>query len=288
MPIEGGQDILASYIHGLRRKFNFFNKWNGRTDTPENVNLGGQLIYDGHNSIYALRGDTQQDFWRYSINENTWALLTDITVVSKWGSLAYDGGDYIYAIEGNGTKKFRRYSISGNSWAAMTDLDYVVGGETALAYDGGDYIYAINGNVNRFSRYSITGNSWTAMATTIHSSPICSKIIYDGDDYIYYLTQQTTGRLERYSITGNSWTRLTNVPANLVTGATLTGDNGDFLYIVGNLKKFWRYSIKDDAYVAMASLDEDVNGGNSLEFVGNSYIFYLNGDGGKHFYRYII
>ncbi|MDD3102264.1 MAG: DUF2341 domain-containing protein, partial [Patescibacteria group bacterium] len=89
------------------------------------------MTYDG-TYIYALRGNSTTDFYRYDISGNSWSAMTSITAaVGAGGSLTYDG-TYIYALRGGITTDFYRYDISGNSWSAMTDFPSISGWASTL------------------------------------------------------------------------------------------------------------------------------------------------------------
>ena len=57
--------------------------------TPSDIYQGGSLANLGDDSIYVLRGDRQDDFWRYSISSNSF------TTLSNTPSKIDDGGSMI-------------------------------------------------------------------------------------------------------------------------------------------------------------------------------------------------
>lgn len=91
------------------------NKWYLMADTPDKVQWGGSLTYDG-SDIYALRGKDSKDFWKYDITSNTWSPIADTPdKVKEGGSLTYDGNG-IYTLRGKDTKSFWKYGLPSIIW----------------------------------------------------------------------------------------------------------------------------------------------------------------------------
>jgi hypothetical protein len=173
--------------------------------------------------LYALRGLSTTDFWRYDITTNSWTAMTATPApVQSGGALIYDG-TYIYALRGLSTTDFWRYDIANNSWTAMTDTPAPVQSGSALINDG-TYIYALRGNSSTdFWRYDIANNSWTARASTPAQVAGGSALSYDSS-YIYALRGNSSRTFWRYSIAGNTWTATgdrTNTPDTVGAGGSL-------------------------------------------------------------------
>ena len=61
---------------------------------------GGALGSNG-TGIYALRGDSKKDFWKFDVSSGTWSTLDDAPQnVKAGGSLRYLGGGF-YALRGD-------------------------------------------------------------------------------------------------------------------------------------------------------------------------------------------
>ncbi|MDD3102256.1 MAG: fibronectin type III domain-containing protein [Patescibacteria group bacterium] len=153
----------------------FSSVWSSLTAITGATGAGGSSVRVG-NYIYALRGGSRTDFYRYDISGNSWSAMTSVTAaIGAGGALTYDG-TYIYALRGGSTTDFYRYDISGNSWSAMTSVLGTVGTGGSLTYDG-TYIYALRGGGTAdFYRYDISENFWTGSAgfyykTTLQSNP---------------------------------------------------------------------------------------------------------------------
>jgi len=218
--------------------------------------------------LYALRGLSTTDFWRYDIVNNSWVLMTATPApVQSGGALIYDG-TYIYALRGNDTTDFWRYDITHNSWTAGASTPAIVGAGGALTY-AGTYIYALRGRTTtEFWRYDIVNNSWTARASTpANVTDSGGRLIYDGSN-IYALRGNSTTDFWRYDIINNSWTARASTPAQVAAGGALTYD-GSYIYALrGNSSRtVWRYSITGNIWTATgdrANTPDTVGSGGSL------------------------
>ena len=243
--------------------------------------------------IYALRGDTTTDFYRYSISGNAWTAMAPVpATVYSGGALVYPGsGDFIYASRGSGTADFYRYTISTNAWTTMTAAPGTIGGGGALVYPGaGDYIYASRGNgTYNFYRYSISGNAWTSMASGYGGG----SLVYPGrGDYIYAFNDWTT-TFSRYSISANTWLAVAAYPGQVAWGALAYPGSGDYIYGLrgAGTTDFYRYSISSaDIWTNMASVPATIgSSGGDLVYPGlGDYIYASRGSDTTAFYRYSI
>lgn len=217
----------------------------------------GEIITSGYTAgIYAFRGANKKEFSKYSTTSNSWITRAQPTNgIEKGGSLTTDGAGTIYALEGN-SKIFYKYTVSSNTWSALANTPHKdpVGEGGAVQYlkvGTVEYVFALYGNSNRFYRYSVVGNSWTAMA---------------------------------------------NTPVNVKKGGALTTD-GTYLYALqGDTKKgFWRCNATtsgtagscDTSWTLLTEIPVNVGWGGSLTRIGN-YIYAMQGDGKRGFYRYSI
>lgn len=139
-------------------------------DTPAGVTIkdGASLTHDGHQYIYALRGDVSRVFLRYDadpVGGDSWddAAVADLpittdTEVRKGGSLTYLNG-YVYAFLGNNSQQFWRYDVAGDSWTQMASTPAGVNAGASLATNGTS-IYALQGNnATGFWEYNVATNT---------------------------------------------------------------------------------------------------------------------------------
>lgn len=133
------------------------NAWadpNEISDAPGPL-MWSELVCTGENYIYALQGNANKAFWRYSIPDNLWTIMAPAPGNVKSGSsLSYSGGDYIYAFQGNNSNAFWRYSIAADSWETLMDTPEAVNWGGSSVYMNG-YIYLRVGNGgSSFYRYT--------------------------------------------------------------------------------------------------------------------------------------
>lgn len=181
---EGGDYLY--YLSGDNRPYFFRysipdNEWEELASTPAGIRYSGNRLgyIDGY--IYCLRGNYQDEFWRYNIlqdpGSDVWEVLENfpespddnppITEYSPgWGSgvvgVSINDSSYLYAFRGSKTRDFFRYDVDGEVWEKMftfrySDANAVYGG--FLSYPGHKvsgytYIYAFRGNhSNLFYKY---------------------------------------------------------------------------------------------------------------------------------------
>ncbi|MDD3102263.1 MAG: DUF2341 domain-containing protein [Patescibacteria group bacterium] len=64
----------------------FSGDWSSLTGASGAINNGGAAVRVG-NYIYALRGGTTTDFYRYDISGNSWSAMTDSPSISNWAPI---------------------------------------------------------------------------------------------------------------------------------------------------------------------------------------------------------
>jgi hypothetical protein len=133
------------------------SRWSSPLATvPGGVSYGGDLIYKG-NYIYALRGGTGLQFYRYDPSLNTWSdpAVADLPsggTINNDGFLVDGGGDLLYACRGGNQVGCYQYSISGNNWTAIANAPANITAGGAAASNGTDKIFVIAGaGTNTFS-----------------------------------------------------------------------------------------------------------------------------------------
>lgn len=254
----------------------------------------------------------------------SWVWVRD-TVTGAYGEAVVETGDAIYVAR---KTSFYHYDPADNSWTALAAPPNPDSGDafktgTALAWDFSDYIYALYGAATGdsrrwFYRYSISSNSWEALANMIADQGEGDAITWVGTENCVYATiggEQRPTYFARYDPSTNSWIdEPADPPAGMGDGASLVWTGGDFLYALRGefyegspLYDFWRYSLTDDVWVAMAEIPAISHGdgiggvgdGGSLLYVGfwlsdrADYIYALSGNQvnevpDNRTYRYIV
>lgn len=141
--------------------------WQNVTSTPDELEAGACLVFDGSSSLYIFQGESST-FWRFS--GSGWQTLQNAPgQVGAGAALVYTGGSYLYAFPGGGSSEFWRYEIgSGSPWTVLSDqpggaLPGPVTAGGSLTYDGIDAIYALAGGSQAVWRYTISSNTWTSL-----------------------------------------------------------------------------------------------------------------------------
>jgi len=287
--------------------------WIRDTSDPNDDNVGLWIHLDNASLEWNI-GDGNSISYRLIARDNlmrapngSWVWVRD-TVTGAYGEAVVGTGDAIYVAR---KTSFYRYTPADNSWTALAAPPNPDSGDafktgTALAWDFGDYIYALYGAATVdsrrwFYRYSISGNSWQALANTPADQGEGDAITYNGT-YIYATIggEQRSTYFVRYDPSTNSWS---DEPADTLLGmgdgASLVWTGGDFLYALRGefyesspLYDFWRYSLTNDVWVAMADIPADphdggiggVGDGGSLLYVGfwlsdyTDFIYTLSGN----------
>jgi N-acetylneuraminic acid mutarotase len=144
--------------------------------------------------LFALRGASRTDFWRYDIAANSWtARAATPGTVSRGGALTTNG-TYIYALRGV-TADFWRYDPAANSWSIMASAPAAVSAGAALVHVNGS-IYAFQGGTSTFWKYTIATNTWSVLASAPGSTPPASSPVTWGGAL-------TTDGANIYALKGN-------------------------------------------------------------------------------------
>jgi len=291
-------------VYGLW-KYDIANeKWLPVSNLPKRFGPGNRLIYTGGDFLYALRGNTTNEFWRYTISTNKWDKMANLTYNSVnynigYGSgLAYVGGQYanwIFCTVGSGTKNFLRYNIATDSWEDRTHTStptLYTGSD--LVYPGsGNYIYTAQGrgndeNMRGFYRCDVSANphQWTAMlgqpwpvgnGNYYGVDTYASGVVYPGTgDYIYAWRANCDGSTRgfaRYNINDNTWTILANLPMPVYERSTLYyPGSGTKLHFLGgrHYTRVWKFDT--------TTLNWDQIVGPSLPSNGSKFAYPGSGD----------
>jgi hypothetical protein len=261
--------------------------WGNLEDFADGSYVGGALEWDGDDSIYALHGRNEQEFWRYDISSNTWTRLADSFEAYWSSSLAWTGGDHIYGLEGNGTSAFFEYTISTDDWSQVQPFPEsgVRRGARTLVWPGsGDYLYAIKGNLTGvFARYSVSGDSWEYMAAVPEGVPYGGSICWGGGDRIYATAGDSS--FYRYDIGSDAWEAVADLPGKIDFGSNVCfdGDRSIFMVQGDSLSGFWRYDVTDDAWETMEDTPTMVREGGALASDGEA-VYAFPGGGSTEFW----
>lgn len=216
---------------------------------------GSNLISDGSQYVYYLRGANTNGLLRYDTVANSWTAMANGLGTFNTDTFGVKAGQFLYFLR-SGTI-VDRYSIAGDSWATMAALPATVGQGGGLAYPGtGDFIYALRGNNTAgFYRYSITGNSWDdASVADLPTSPqstlayIGARMVSDGTD-LYALIGYGSSRMLKYTIGTNTWSEIASAPFAAYYGTALDYSAGKIYALAGYYKDdFYEYNVSGNSW----------------------------------------
>ncbi|MEO0091675.1 MAG: choice-of-anchor J domain-containing protein [candidate division WOR-3 bacterium] len=274
------------------------NQWHMKAPFPAyrikpekyTVGKGAALCNDGVNTIYAVRGNKTNDFYKYDINNNSWTQLESIPLGARNKRLEGGTGlvfvrksnelgephDYIYLIKGSKTREMWIYDIETNTWslspesvpAGPSGKGVLYGSATAT---DGYYIYLLKAKYNEFFRFYTTNNTWETRQSLPLPQVKAGALTYQCDNkpYIYAFRGGNTRDFLRYDISSNSWTKKEDIwvsaykPKKIGNGAALvTGSDNAIYALKGNkTQEFLKYvpppvpSEKDEPVYPTSSTD---------------------------------
>jgi len=223
-----------------------------------NYYYGAALASAGNNGIYIIRGNYDNTFGFYDVEEGSFTELARLPVGAYQGAslvynedenaVYYNPGYMRTARSTNGTYFFK-YDVASNTWSQITTdppPDETYNG-SSMTYDGSRYIYLTRGNNSqnwwRYDTQGTAGSRWSAMSMTGGAYwTDGGKIVYK-NGYIYATRGSGYNTSWRYDVSAGSWTTLGNLPATLGSGASLVDGGDGYLYVArgGNQNTYYRY-----------------------------------------------
>lgn len=208
--------------------------WGARSwkTPPNSLTLGLSVVSDG-TDIYALRGNGDRAFWKYSPSANSWTVLADAPMGAYNGSyLELGPSDTIYVVFGNYTRDFYQYTISTNTWARLEDLPDTSGPGTGMSYVNGN-LYVLRGiNTQDFWKYDplATEEKWSTISGPPAAVNNSSDLVYDGT-YLYTLRGNGTTTWYRYNVADPAWQTMTTVYPATINEATFIEYYNGAIYV---------------------------------------------------------
>lgn len=242
----------------------------GSSGRKKGVKKGARLEADSSGHVFALKGNSTFEFWRYTVEGDTgWTEKRSYPQgvgnrkVKNGSGLAFvPARNVIYSTKGGNTNEFYLYDVDADSWTAKSQVPFGTKNKrcrdgTGLAYDGDNTIYLLKGGTYEFYSYSISADSWTRK-DDIRNSILSSrkrKVKKGGDLAWYPLAERV------------------------------------FASKGGKATEFWFFDVGADSWVeTMDTIPVAVSGkppdrGACLEY-GNGKIFSLKGNRTFEFLRY--
>ena len=224
--------------------------------------------------VYALKGNSTYEFYRYNIATNIWVTRESIPAynrlmkkkgVKKGATLVQSSNGKLYAAKGGGTLDYWEYDPArpwGARWTQKADIPYGTrklregSGAVAVEVNGVDYIYFLKGSSTcEFYRYDSNTDVWETMAYA-PTGPLNktykngSCLTGDFDDTLFVL-KGSYNEFAAYSISGNNWMTRETMPRiappgtrkkKVKDGAGIAYQGRNVFGLKGgNTNEFWAY-----------------------------------------------
>ncbi len=231
---------------------------------------GADGVADGQRWVYALRGNSTVDFYRYDASSRNWERLADVPLGS-YGKKIKGGNDmvyvqlgdseYVYLLKGYHSE-FYRYNIGRNEWQSLPEAPAGVKPRwnigSWLVYDGAGTLYAHKARYHELWTFDLNTGQWqssprTAMPTIGSAG---TKKAKDGSAAAWYrdgivaFKGANTQEFWRYIPAEDRWLELDTLPRpgssgrgkRVKNGGCLTALDGAVYGLKGNgTREFWRY-----------------------------------------------
>jgi hypothetical protein len=236
--------------------------------------------------LYALRGGSRTDFWRYDIGANSWtAMASTPGTIAQGGALATNG-TLIYALRGGGTN-FWSYNPGTNLWTVLAITPAAVSSGASLIHVNG-VLYAFQGgSTPTFWKYIIATDTWSVLASAPASSNVDwgGALTTDGTD-IYALRGNGSSAFWKYTIATDTWSVLAPLSMAIDAGGSLSFD-GISIYALrgGSFNSFYKYDIGTNSWSGLANTTSPVfKGGALVSDDQNTYA--IRGNSANNFWRF--
>jgi len=309
------------YIYGLRgNNDDAFYRYDALTDLWEqmaNVDFGastnqinnlvgggGDLAFDGNDTIYAIQGNNRTGFSAYSITSNQWLSLPNAPFLESAGArIEYDStSNAVYYFPGNGKTFFYKYSIDNQTWSELTEVPGPISYGSTMKNVNGELYVMRGGGANTLYKYNIAKASWQTPRVGLFGGwfrgsdsrtfNYGADIIKGNSNYFYFTRGNFDNTFFRYNETTDEVVQMADAPASFYLGAELVYDsvNNQIYATSSNYnRKFYKYDIATDVWSEITTDPPpyDPYVGSAMIFDGSQYIYWLRGNANT-FYRYNI
>jgi hypothetical protein len=236
------------------------NTWTPLALAPKSFLNGGSLGYDSENDvIYALRGDSRSDFYKYNVAANTWEKMPDTPASMGYGASLMLVEGALYAQRGNGYNNLYKFNIEKNSWEVpqraffgpstfdgTNYFSYSYG--TAMTDDDDGNLYIIRGYFdNTFGKYESASGTFIELARLPMGAYNGASLAYVDDEHAIYYSpgdvRSTKSYFYKYDIATNVWSAFADPPGQTYRGSSMAYDGSRYLYLTqgNNGTVWWRY-----------------------------------------------
>lgn len=268
-----------------------------------NVYLGGDLAFDGSETIYAIQGNTLTGFASYNTSSNTWTQLTNLPAMAYDGSqISYDStSNAVYYIPGWANPFLYKYDLGSQQWSKLLDAPLPITSGAAMKNVSGTLYILRGGGNTTFWKYDIAAASWyvpttglfggTFRGTDYHTFNYGANIV-KGDSNNYYIVDGNFDNLfVRYNSSSGETTKMADAPAGFYLGTSFAYNNtNNKIYAIPSqyVRKMYIYDIATDTWSEDTTDPPpfDVGPGSSMAYDGSRYIYWTRANGQTTFYKY--
>ena len=259
--------------------------WSSMAAVPNNVKTGGALATDG-TDIYAFRGGTKKDFWKYDVSDGTWSSLANaFENVEDGGALVYASG-FVFALRGDNKNDFWRFNIGSGAWENLTHAPDRVKWGGALVWDSADTIYAFRGGgTNDFWRYSISRGNWSSLANAPANVEKGGALTFISGN-VYALRGDNRTDFWKYQVSGGTRSSLSSVAGNVEHGGSLATDGTNVYALRGSRQDdFWKFDASAGNWSSLSNTPQNIKDGGALVYQ-NGVFYALRGDNKNDFWKF--
>lgn len=323
MTLSYGADMVYDgnrYIYAMRgNSDDAFFRYDTQSDTWENlanidfgqpanqpnnnVSTGGNLAYDGDDTIFAIKGGISSGFAAYSISSNSWTVLPNLPSLANYGAfIEYDReSNAVYYATGWSRTQFYKFDLSTQEWSELSEvpagLDWGADGRNVNGV-----LYVLRGaNTQTFYKYNIKKQSWMLpnvglfggfFRGTDYRGFYYGADIVKGDGANLYIVRGNYDNLFiKYNAETGEVTKLADAPAGFYIGSDLVYDStANKIYATTSVyyRKLYVYDIASDSWSEETADPPpfDSDAGSVMVYDGSRYIYWLRGGNTQTFYRF--
>lgn len=267
-----------------------------------NVYVGGDLTWDGDDTIYAIQGNTRTGFSSYSIASDTWSTLPNVPILQYDGAqISYDSATQAIYFSSGWTNPFiYKYDIATQTWTKQTDAPAPIDSGGAMRNVDGIIYILRGGNSSTFWKYNVAKSSWQVpnvglfgtefRGTDYRSFGYGAEIVKGNSNYYYMVRGNYDNLFVRYDATTGEATRMSDAPEGHYIGSAMTYDSvNNKIYTIPSqyAQRLYVYDVATNTWSEESSDSPPATAstGSSLQFDGSRYIYWLRG-GSTSFYRF--
>lgn len=268
------------------------------------VSYGGDLSWDGDDTIYAIQGNLRSGFAAYSILTDEWTPLPNLPALAYAGAeIEYDRtSNAIYFTPANQQESIFKYDVESQTWSSLGQIPSTVYYGCSMKNVNGK-IYMTRGyNSNLMYSYNISASTWSVPNRNLFSKSFRGTQTYGfnsgssiskGENGDFFIAMGNNGNaFYKWNEGSGEVTELLDMPTGVREG-------GDTVYVPGDSakvyavtsaynRKFYEYNVATNRWTELVNDPPPVDPGTTGSFLtydGDRYIYWSRGNSNA-FYRY--